>query len=240
VDQAVRSPNYLLASLAATDFNVLAPHLRTVELHQGTVLFEVGDETTRVYFPHIGVISLVVSLATGEMIETGMVGRDSLVGGSSALDGKISLNKGIVQIAGAASVLKLEHLRSLADASIAFRTMLIRHEQLILVQAQQSAACNISHTLEARLARWLLRCRDLMESDDLALTQEFLGQMLGVRRSSVSLIAGTLQQAGLIRYRRGHIRILDVEGMRDAACECYATVKSHSDRLLGAAAAWAN
>ncbi len=240
MDQAVRSPNHLLASLAATDFNVLAPHLRSVELHQGTVLFEAGDEMTRVYFPHIGVVSLVVNLATGEMIETGMVGRDSLVGASSALDGRVSLNKAIVQIAGAGSALNLEHLRSLAETSPAFRTTLMRHEQLILVQAQQSAACNISHTLEARLARWLLRCRDLMGNDDLALTQEFLGQMLGVRRSSVSLIAGTLQQAGLLRYRRGHIRILDVEGLRDAACECYATVKAHSDRLLGGASASAD
>jgi CRP-like cAMP-binding protein len=240
VDQIVRSSNHLLASLPAADFNVLAPHLRTLELHQGTVLFDVGDEITRVYFPHIGVISLVVGLASGEMIETGMVGRDSLVGGSSALDGKVSLNKGIVQIAGMASVLGLDYLRSLADASIAFRTTLIRHEQLILVQAQQSAACNISHTLEARLARWLLRCRDLMGSDDLELTQEFLGQMLGVRRSSVSLIAGTLQHAGLIRYRRGHIRIVNLEGLRDAACECYATVKSQSDRLLGVASASAD
>jgi CRP-like cAMP-binding protein len=237
VDQVVRSPNHLLASLSGTDFHVLAPHLRTMELHQGTALFDAGDEITCVYFPHIGVVSLVVNLATGETIETGMIGRDSLVGGSSALDGKVSLNKAIVQIAGTGSVLKLDHLRRLANASIAFRTTLIRHEQLILVQAQQSAACNISHTLEARLARWLLRCRDLMDSDDLALTQEFIGQMLGVRRSSVSLIAGTLQQAGLIRYRRGHIRILDLEGLRDAACECYATVKSQSDRLLGVAAA---
>ena len=166
------------------------------------------------------------------MIETGMVGRDSLVGGSSALDGKVSLNTAIVQIAGSGSSLKLEHLRDAADASITFRTTLIRHEQMILVQAQQSAACNISHTLEARLARWLLRCRDLMDSDDLDLTQEFLGQMLGVRRTSVSLVAGTLQQSGLIRYRRGHIHILDVDGLREAACECYETVRAQSERLL--------
>ena len=119
--------------------------------------------------------------------------------------------------------------------SVAFRTTLIRHEQLILVQAQQSAACNISHNVEARLARWLLRCRDLMGSDDLALTQEFVGQMLGVQRSSVSITAGTLQQGGLIRYSRGHIQIVDVEGLRKAACECYETVRAQSERLLGSA-----
>jgi CRP-like cAMP-binding protein len=104
---------------------------------------------------------------------------------------------------------------------------------MILVQAQQSAACNITHTVEARLARWLMRCRDLMDSDDLALTQEFIGQMLGVRRSSVSITAGTLQGDGLIRYSRGHIHILEVERLRAAACECYETVRSQSERLLG-------
>jgi CRP-like cAMP-binding protein len=235
LDQPIQSPNHLLASLPAADFDALRSHLKPVELRHETVLFEVGETIDRVYFPHSGVISLVVSLASGEMIETGMVGCDSLLGGSSALDGKVSLNKAIVQIPGTASALGLDHLRHLADVSVAFRTTLIRHEQLILVQAQQSAACNITHTVEARLARWLLRCRDLMESDDLALTQEFVSQMLGVRRTSVSIVAGTLQQAGLIRYRRGHIRILDLQGLQDGACECYETVRSQSERLLGPA-----
>jgi CRP-like cAMP-binding protein len=224
--------NGLLASLPHADFDLLRAHLTSVKLDHEAVLYEAGETVKCVYFPHIGVISLVVDLSSGETIETGMVGCDSLVGGSSALDGKVALNKAIVQIAGEASVLDLERLRSAADKSIAFRTTLIRHEQMILVQAQQSAACNVSHALEARLARWLLRCRDLMTSDNLELTQEFLGQMLGVRRTSVTLVASTLQQAGLIKYRRGHIHIIDVEGLRDAACECYQTVKSHSDRLL--------
>ena len=226
------SHNGLLASLPPVDFDLVRPHLTAVKLVHEAVLYETGDTIKRVYFPHIGVISLVVALGSGETIETGMIGRDSLVGGSSALDGKVALNKAIVQIPGEASVLDLGHLRSIADKSSAFRTTLIRHEQVILVQAQQSAACNVSHALEARLARWLLRCRDLMTSDNLELTQEFLGQMLGVRRTSVTVVARTLQQAGLIRYRRGHIHIDDVEGLREAACECYQAVKSHSDRLL--------
>ena len=226
-------PNGLLASLSSADLEALRPHLRTIELVQGTVLMEAGDTLTQVYFPHIGVISLVVNLATGEMVEAAMVGRDSIAGGSSALDGKIALNKAIVQIAGEASVVDLTSLRGLATVSAAFRTTLTRHDQLILVQAQQSAACNIIHTVEARLARWLLRSRDLMGSDELNLTQEFLGQMLGVRRTSVSITAGILQRAGLIHYRRGRIRISDVEGLQEAACECYATVEAHSLRLLG-------
>jgi len=234
LDQSLHSPNHLLASLSTADFDTLRPHLRTEQLRHEAVLYEVGDDISSAYFPHIGVISLVVNLASGETIETGMVGRDGLLGGSAALNGRVSLNKAIVQIAGAASVLDCRHLETLANTSVAFRMTLNRYEQLILIQAQQSAACNITHTLEARLARWLLRCRDLMDSNDLALTQEFIGQMLGVRRSSVSVTSGTLQTAGLIRYNRGNIRILDLGGLRDAACECYQTVKLQSDRLLGA------
>jgi hypothetical protein len=167
------------------------------------------------------------------MIEAAMIGRDSLVGGSSALDGKIALNKGIVQIPGVASVLAIDRLRKAAEASVAFRTTLIRHEQVLLVQAQQSAACNASHAVEARLARWLLRSRDLSGDDDiLALTQEFLAQMLGVRRTSVTLVARTLQAAGLIKYRRGKVQITDLEGLRETSCECYGTVKEQYDRLL--------
>ena len=111
-------------------------------------------------------------------------------------------------------------------------TTLIRHEQVLFAQAQQSAACNAAHTVEARLARWLLRSRDLTDMDTLPLTQEFLAQMLGVQRSSASLVAHTLQQAGLIQYSRGRIKIANLEGLQDAACECYSTVKAHYDRLL--------
>jgi hypothetical protein len=162
-----------------------------------------------------------------------MVGRDSLVGGSAALDGKVWLNRGIVQVEGNASILSVETLCQVAAQSVAFRTTLIRHEQALFAQAQQSAACNASHSVEARLSRWLLRTRDLAGGDTLVLTQEFLAQMLGVRRTSVSLVAHTLQNAGFIRYRRGRVEVTDLEGLRETACECYETVKSHSERLLG-------
>jgi CRP-like cAMP-binding protein len=186
----------------------------------------------RIYFPHSGVVSLVVELNIGEMIETAMVGRDGVVNAAAALDGKVSFNKGIVQVAGAASVIDVEKIRRLADQLKSFRALLIRHEQVLFAQSQQSAACNASHSVENRLCRWLLRMRDLAGSDDLTLTQEFLAQMLGVRRPSVSVVANTLQKAGLIRYRRGHIRLLDVKGLRRGACECYGTVKAHYARLL--------
>jgi CRP-like cAMP-binding protein len=233
---SIHSSNHMLAALTATDRDALLPHLKVVELPQEMVLFDAGDPIKAVYFPHIGIVSLVVDLSSGDMIEAAMVGQDGVVGGSAALNGGLSLNKAVVQLAGRASVGDVEHVRSLADSSAAFRTALMRHEQFLMAQAQQSAACNASHAAEARISRWLLRCRDLAGSDDIALTQEFLAEMMGVRRTSVSLVANTLQQAGLIKYRRGHIRVLDVEGLQDAACECYGTVKSHAGRLLKAPA----
>jgi CRP-like cAMP-binding protein len=227
-----RASNLFLASLADADFEALRPHLKPVELPQGTVLYEIGASIHQVYFPHSGIVSLVVDLANGDTIESAMIGRESIVGASAGLNGQLSVCKAIVQIAGAATAVDPHRLRTLAETSTACRTALFKHEQLILVQAQQSAACNATHTIDARLARWMLRCRDLQGSDDLVLTQEFIAQMLGVRRTSVSVVANTLQQAGLVRYRRGHIRILDVEGLQETACECYQTVKAQSERLL--------
>jgi CRP-like cAMP-binding protein len=199
---------------------------------QGDLLFEAGDPVNWVYFPHSGVISLVVGLADGQMIEAAMVGRDGVVGGSAALDGKVALNRGIVQIEGDASIFDVAILRKTAEQSTTFRTALIRHEQALFAQAQQSAACNASHTVEARLSRWLLRSQELAGEDTLDLTQEFVAQMLGVRRTSVSLVANTLQSAGLIQYSRGRIQITDMDGLRAASCECYDRVKAQYDRLL--------
>lgn len=232
MDKSIQSQNHLLASLRSADFELLRPHLKQIELVHEKVLFEAGDKVTHIYFPHSGVVSLVVELADGQMIEAAMIGRDSLVGGSSALDGKIALNKGIVQLPGTASILAVDRLRKVAATSVSFRTTLIRHEQVLLVQAQQSAACNASHAVEARLARWLLRSRDLSGDNLLNFTQEFLAQMLGVRRTSVTLVAKTLQEAGLIKYRRGKVQIIDLEGLREACCECHETVKAQYDRLL--------
>jgi len=174
----------------------------------------------------------VVDLKAGQAIEAAMIGRDSMFGASSALDGQVSLNRAIVQLAGSGEALDAGRFREVADKSPDFRTVLIRHEQVVFVQAQQSAACNASHTLEARLSRWLLRSRDLSGSDTLTLTQEFLAQMLGVERSSVSVVAHILQQAGVISCSRGQIKIVNLEGLQDASCECYGTVKAHYDRLL--------
>ena len=227
-----KSPNRLLASLPADAFSAISPHLKIVELKFGEVVAETGSPIRQVYFPYSGVISLVVELDVGAMIETAMVGRDGVLNAAPALDGKVSLNKGIVQSAGSAGTLEVNRFRRLANEFEPFRSLLIRHEQVLFAQSQQSAACNASHSVEARMCRWLLFMRDLAGRDDLMLTQEFLAQMLSVRRPSVSIVAGPLQKAGLIKYSRGHVRLLDVKGLEKRACECYGTVKAHYRRLL--------
>ena len=227
-----QSPNRLLASLPQNIFAAMEPHLLRVALPFGDVVAEPDQPITQVYFPFTGVISLVVEMSVGEMIETAMVGRDGVVNGTSALDGKTALHRGIVQVAGEAATMRPDPLRKLAAEFEPLHGILIRHEQVLLAQAQQSAGCNASHTVEARMCRWLLRMRDLTGSDDLQLTQELLAQMLGVRRTSVSVVAGTLQKAGFIRYSRGNIRLLNIAQLQEGACECYATVKRHYDRML--------
>jgi CRP-like cAMP-binding protein len=233
MDASPRSANHLLAALPAAVFEQLCPHLQTMELVQEVVLIAAGEPLMQAFFPHNGVISLVVSLTEGQAVEVAMIGRESVLGGSAALDGSISLTDAIVQLRGTASTLDVERLRTVANQSIAFRTTLVRHEQALFAQAQQSAACNASHSAESRLTRWLLRMHDLAEAEDLPLTQEFLAQMIGVERNSVSLIAHKLQAAGLIKYSRGRIKITNIDGLKDVACECYSVVNFQHHRLLG-------
>jgi CRP-like cAMP-binding protein len=225
------SENRLLASLSPEAFDQLRPNLISIELKHGAVMTRPNERFERVYFPITGFISLVVELSDGSMIETGMVGRDGVLGGGAALDDRLLLSTSIVQVPGRAWAIGIEHVRQLALADAKFRAVLVRHEQVLLAQAQQSAACNASHTVEARMCRWLLRMRDLV-GEELPLTQDFMAQMMGVRRPSVSLVAGTLQQAGLIKYRRGHITIVDIERLQDSACECYETVRTHYEAML--------
>jgi CRP-like cAMP-binding protein len=227
-----KSPNRILAALSGKALASLLPHLKVVELKLGDVIAQTGSRVHKVYFPHSGVISLVVELNVGNMVETAMIGCDGLVNGSSALDGKVSLNKIIVQLAGIASVIDIGRFRAMLKKSKGFSELIVRHEQVLFAQSQQSAACNAKHTVEKRMCRWLLRLRDLADGDNLTLTQEFLAQMLGVRRASVSGVAKTLQRGGLIKYSRGHIRLVDVAGLRKGSCECYGTVERHYARLF--------
>ena len=232
MDSAPRSPNGFLSSLTADDFELLRPHLRTADLTQDLALVEVDETLKRAYLPHRGVISLVVKLARGEHVQIAMVGRDSIFGAFSALGDATALNSAVVLVPGVASTIDLDQLRAAADHSATFRTALARHGLAVYAQIQQTAGCNASHTVESRLARCLLHTRDLSGSDKLVLTQESMAQMIGARRNSVSLVANTLQHAKFIHYSRGHIEIINLDGLTRTSCECYATVKTQYDRLL--------
>jgi CRP-like cAMP-binding protein len=227
-----RSPNRLLQALPETDFAALRPHLEIVDMVKETVLVEAGAALTHVYLPHAGAVSMVVSLSEGQTVEMAMVGRDSIVGASAALSDDISLSDVVVLFPGPASALDITHFRAAAEQSAALRNLLARHEQALTAQTQQSAACNAAHSVEARLSRWLLRARDLHDGETLPLTQEFLARMIGVQRNAISIVAHALQEAGIIRYSRGQIEIVDAQALQRTACECYRIVKAHHEQLL--------
>lgn len=225
-------PNGFLASLTRDEFELIRPHLLTVELKRSSVLIEMGDPFRKLFMPHSGVISLVVKLIGGERVEIAMVGRDSLLGAFSTLGDPRSLGEATVIVPGVTSILDVSRLREAVNQSERLRWMLVRHGQALFAQAQQSAACNASHAVESRLARCLLRIRDLSGSNNFVLTQEQVAEMIGSRRNSVSLVANTLQQAGYIQYSRGQIGILNPEGLLETSCECYGAVKTQYERLL--------
>lgn len=233
LETMVRPSNGFLMALSADDYELIRAHLRTVDLPHDAVLVETGETLKRAYFPHRGVISLVVKLAKGEHVQVAMIGRDSLLGTFSAMGDACALNTAVVLVPGVASVMDLDRLRIAAERSSALRTLLTRHGLAVYAQMQQTAGCNAAHPVEARLSRCLLHSHDLSGDTRLLLTQEAMAQMIGARRNSVSLVANTLQQANFIQYSRGHIQILNLDGLRQTACECYATVKAQYDRLLG-------
>jgi CRP-like cAMP-binding protein len=225
--------NLLLDSLSASDAASIRPHLKPIHLKSKQILFEAGGQIQAVYFPTGAVISLVIGLSSGASVEGAMVGRDGVVGAASALDGKISLSRAVVQLEGSSLICEVGALRGTALQSHTFLSTLIRHEQTLFAQAQQSTACMAEHDVEERLCRWLLRGRDLCGSDTLNFTQEFIAEMLGVRRTSVTMAAHALQHAGMIKYRRGKIEIIDLEALRASSCECYQAVKDHYALLIG-------
>src|SRR5829696_4001071 len=184
-----------------------------------------------VYFPHSGIISCVVELLGGGAIETGMIGKDGEFGATQALDDKVSLNHVVIQVSGVASVISSDRIREIANEIPAFRGLLVKYEQFFLSQVQQTAACNAVHDVQARTCKWLLRMHDLA-GPDLELTQEFLAQMMGVRRTSVTQVAGHLQKAGMITYSRGRIHIADVDQVRAWACECDGDIRANYRRMF--------
>jgi CRP-like cAMP-binding protein len=228
---ADREQNGFLKSLSEHDFEALQPYLKTVDLPRDLTLVELGHAITNVYFPHDAVIALVVEFQTGERVEVALVGPDSLLGVFGVMGEPVALITAIVVLPGSASVIEVDRLRVAAKHSNTLRDIMIRHSQALYVQAQQTAACNALHCVNSRLARWLLRVRDLSGSDRFKVTQEYMAAMIGSRRNAVSLVAHTLQQSNVIKYSRGHIEIADPEALKKSACECYGELRAQYRRL---------
>jgi CRP-like cAMP-binding protein len=222
--------NKLLASLPRDHFERLLPQLTTVSLPQGDVLVEAGDEVDQIYFPHYGMLSLLAVLRDGKAIETATVGREGVVGAMAGLGLYKSLVRVVVQMPVSCSKIAATHFRT-AAASDPVRNLCIRYNEVLLSQARVTAACNALHSIEARFCRWLLQSADRAASDTVALTQEFLAEMLGVRRTSVTEVASKVQSAGAITYSRGVIKILDRRALKRMSCECYETLVDQSKML---------
>jgi CRP-like cAMP-binding protein len=223
--------NKLLALLPRDHFDRLLPHLSTVPLQQGAILMEAGDEVDQIYFPHYGMLSLLAVLRDGKAIETATVGREGVVGAMAGLGLYKSLVRVVVQMPMACSRIAATHFRSAAAASDPVRNLCIRYNEVLLSQARVTAACNALHSIEARFCRWLLQSADRAGNDTISLTQEFLAEMLGVRRTSVTEVASKMQGTGLITYSRGVIKILDRQALMRTSCECYETLLDQSAML---------
>jgi CRP-like cAMP-binding protein len=225
-------PNRFLAALPVSDYALLAPHLRPISLERGTVLHEAGDEIEHVYFPHSGMVSLVAVMQNGATVETATVGRGGVIGVMAGLGSRFASGRAVVQLPGAAMRIGASPFRAATTQSDAIRDLVVRCNDLLLGQIQQSVACNALHALEARLCRWLLQTQDCVDGDTIPLTQEFLAQMLGVRRTTVTITARLLQSAGMIRYRRGLIQIVNRPALEKSACECHATVRRNIEKTF--------
>jgi CRP-like cAMP-binding protein len=227
-----RKLNRFLAALPAEDYGLLAPNLRTVSLRCGTVLHDHGDAIEQVYFPHRGMVSLVATMHDGAMVETALLGPAGIVCGNAALGSRVAVGKSIVQLPVTASCLSAMQFQDAAKHSSAIRDLAVRCNELLSAEIQQSVACNALHAIEQRLSRWLLRTRDCWDDDILPFTQEWLAQMLGVRRTSVNVSAKLLQARGAIRCGRGRIRIVDRAALEQSACECYFTLRGCLDKAF--------
>ena len=230
--QTIIAKNRLLASLPPEELAALQPHLRKTELRQGAILHQPRERIDRVYFPVSGMVSLLVVMRSGDAIETAVIGREGVVGGSVANDSLESYGQATVQIPGLGLEIASKPFAQAVRESTKLRALVNRYRGLILLQSQQSAACHALHGVEARLCRWLLQAQDTVESPRVELTQEFLAHMLGVQRTSVTLSAHALQEAGLIEYSRGRITILNRAALEDCACECYSVIKAEIDKAI--------
>jgi len=225
--------NRLLRSLQPADFALLAPYLVAVSLGQGQVLTEPGDVVEYVYFPHTAVISFLAVMRHGQTVETATIGRNGLIGGVAGLGRWRAFARVVVQVPGTASRISGARFRAAFKQSDRLATLVLQCVQSIVVQIQQTAACNALHGVEQRLCRWLLLTQDLANINVLPLTQDFLSQMLGVRRTTVTQAANRLQSLGMIRRtQRGQIEIVDREALKEVVCECYEELRSRHAQFV--------
>src|SRR6476660_4809913 len=224
--------NHLLAALPPAEFERLAKHLEPVAMPLGEILYEPGGQMQHAYFPTTAIVSLHYVMESGASAETAGVGNEGVLGISLFMGGDTTPSSAVVQTAGHGYRLPGRLLKEEFDRGGFMQRLLLRYTQALLTQMCQTAACNRHHSIEQQLCRWLLLTLDRLPSNELIMTQELVASMLGVRREGITQAAGNLQRAGFIRYRRGHIAVIERSGLEATACECYAVVKKELARLL--------
>jgi CRP-like cAMP-binding protein len=223
--------NKLLSAFPEQSKARLFPQLKLVKLPLGKVLYESGQNVLSVYFPINSIVSLLSVMENGSSAEISVVGNEGVVGTAVFMGGESTPNQAVVQSAGYAFSLPAALLRSEFNSELLVRTLMLRYTQSLMAQMSQTAVCNRHHSIDQQLCRWLLLSLDRLTTDDLTMTQELIANMLGVRREGVTEAAGKLQKLGVIDYKRGHITIKDRTKLESLCCECYAVVKTETDRL---------
>jgi CRP-like cAMP-binding protein len=231
-----RTGNHLLDMLPNEERRRVGSSASAIELVAGEGLYEAESRISSVYFPTSGVASLLTPTSDGKWIETALVGREGIVGIRAFLGGGTSGNeRAIGQVPGKALEIGADTFRGHVESGGKLRDVMFAYTQALLSQTAQSVVCNAVHEIQERCARWMLQVHDRVDGDEFSLTHEFLADMLAVRRSSVTVAAGALQEAGLIRYRRGHVTVVNRPGLEEASCECYGSVVDGYARALGSA-----
>lgn len=224
--------NWLLAALADSEWDRWIPHLEPMDMPLGKVLYEPGGKLSHVYFPTTAIVSLLYVMENGSSAESAVVGNEGIVGVALFMGGESTPSRAVVQSAGKGYRLGAARMKTEFNLAGPVLHLLLRYTQALLTQMAQTAVCNRHHSLDQQLCRWLLLSLDRLHGNELVMTQELIANMLGVRREGVTEGALKLQRAGLIRYSRGHITVLDRSGLESRSCECYAVVKKEYDRLL--------
>jgi CRP-like cAMP-binding protein len=224
--------NHLLAALPEVDLQRWLPNLQLVEMSLGQVLYEPGATLSHAYFPTTAIVSLLYVMENGASAEIAVAGSEGIIGVSLFMGGESTPSRAVVQSAGFAFRMLAETLKEEFNRAGPVLHLLLRYTQALITQMAQTAVCNRHHSLHQQLCRWLLLSLDRLQGDELIMTQELIANMLGVRREGVTEGALKLQQAGIIRYARGHITVLDRAELEKCTCECYAVVKKEYDRLL--------